>query len=94
MRYIKGTACADETLIQTLIGNSRFAAHVARALTFTRWRPGASNPDVLGPDDMRALMQQPEHLDDSVYGRGPILFARKFDAATSAQAAKLFETTT
>ncbi len=31
---------------------------------------------------------------DSVYGRGPILFARKFDAATSAQAAKLLETTT
>lgn len=92
VRYIQGTACADETLIQTLVGNSRFAKPVARALTFTRWRPGASNPDVLGPDDMRALMQQPEHLDDSVYGQGPILFARKFDAATSAQAAKLLET--
>jgi Core-2/I-Branching enzyme len=89
VRFIKGTACADETLIQTLIGNSRFAAHVVRALTFTRWKPGASSPDVLEPDDMQQLLAHPEHLEDSVYGGGPILFARKFNEATSAQAVEL-----
>ncbi len=83
VKYVRGISCADETLIQTLVGNSRFASQVARALTFTRWRPGASSPDVLGPKDVDELMAHPWHPEGSAYGDGPILFARKFDESTS-----------
>ncbi|WP_092948395.1 beta-1,6-N-acetylglucosaminyltransferase [Roseateles sp. YR242] len=93
VRFIKGTSCADETLIQTLVGNSRFAANAVRALTYTRWRPGASSPDMLGREDMLQLLQQPEHPASSVYGGGPIVFARKFDEATSAEALELMRAT-
>lgn len=83
VRYVQGTACADETLIQTLVGNSRYARQAVRALTFTRWRPGSASPDVLGPDDVDALLAHPWHADQGPYGDGPILFARKFDDTTS-----------
>lgn len=83
VRFIQETACADETLVQTIVGNSEFAANVCRALTFTRWRPGASSPDVLTADDLESLLLNPKHSDDGPYGGGPILFARKFDETTS-----------
>ncbi len=86
IRFIQNTACADETLVQTIVGNSVFAGNVSRALTFTRWRSGASSPDVLGADDMEQLLRHPVHPDDGPYGGGPILFARKFDETTSAAA--------
>jgi hypothetical protein len=78
VKFFRNVYLPDESLFQTIIGNSEFANHVTRNLTFADWsRPGAG-PAIIDMDHLNAFMKTACIVADDPYGRGELLFARKF----------------
>ncbi len=78
VRFFRHVAIPDESFFHTIIGNSPFLAKVQRNLTTLRWPKGAASPAVLDRDDLARLAGVDPLIEDSPYGRGEVLFARKF----------------
>jgi hypothetical protein len=81
----------DESLFQTIIMNSPFAATVRRNLTYTDWTEGGSRPSLLGARHVDLFERQPQVIVDGVYGSGEVLFARKFSDADASLVDRLDE---
>jgi len=85
-RYCKLVDCPDEFYFQYILWNSRFQSNISHSLTFTRWTPGKTGPDML---DASYLPQfQGPGVRASAYKNSPgerreVLFARKFSAASA-----------
>jgi hypothetical protein len=76
--FYKNTLIPDESFFQTIIGNSPFKCNVARNVTFTDWsRKNGPKPAIIDDDHIRFFIAWNLIVDD-IYGKGEILFARKF----------------
>lgn len=78
MKFFKHTVCPDESFFQTIIGNSPFNARTQRSLTYSDWSGGGANPAYLTATHLEFLTSTAPIIWDDVYGRGEVLFARKF----------------
>jgi len=78
VRFFRHVIVPDESFFQTIIGNSRFAPRVTRNLTMVHWPTGTSSPAVLDRRQVLRLAGTGPLIDENGYGRGEVLFARKF----------------
>lgn len=85
-RFCKLVDCPDEFYFQYILWNSPFRASISHSLTFTRWSPGKTGPDMLNeaylPQFAGPLIQASE-FKNSPGERREVLFARKFSAASA-----------
>jgi hypothetical protein len=77
--FFRNTWFPDEMLFQTILGNSIFRRRVARNVTYTDWGQGGAHPGVLHDGHLARFAAPLGVLADDVYGRGEVLFARKFN---------------
>jgi hypothetical protein len=78
VQFFKGTQYADETFLHTILGNSPLLANVRRNLTYTDWSAGGSSPANISPGHVSYFLSNRQFDAENVYGRGPMMFARKF----------------
>lgn len=78
VRFYRNTWFPDEGMIHTIIGNSPFASHVRRNLTYTDWSARGAHPEPIDAMHVRRFMCEPNITSDDRYGPGPVFFARKF----------------
>lgn len=78
VRFFTHGYLPDESFFQTIIGNSPFAARVDRNLTFADWSRPGGGPAVIDADHLDTFLGAEAVLADDTYGRGELLFARKF----------------
>jgi hypothetical protein len=83
VKFFRNTYTPDESFFQTIIGNSEFAEHVTRNLTFADWSRAAGGPAMIDMDHLNAFMKTACIIADDSYGRGELLFARKFSDDSS-----------
>jgi Core-2/I-Branching enzyme len=75
--FFKHTRCPDESLLHTILGNSRFKERIRASLTYTDWGRGGSSPALLTEKHIADLRSKSLALADR-YREGDVLFARKF----------------
>lgn len=79
VNFFKNVECPDEAFFQTILMNSEFASRVRRNLTYTDWRAGGSSPSVISELHLPLFAAGVSFEPSDIYGRGPALFARKFN---------------
>jgi hypothetical protein len=77
--YLRYTYSPDETIVHTIIGNSRFASEVRRSLTYDDWSAGGIHPQRITARHVEIFEQQEQVTIRDAFGPGEFLFARKFD---------------
>lgn len=87
--FFRNTVCPDESFFQTILGNSPHAARVRRNLTFADWSGGGANPAYITESHLPFLTRPPPIILDDAYGKGEILFARKFSDAAEEIVARI-----
>jgi hypothetical protein len=81
VRFFINAYIPDETFFQVIIQNSRFKDNVTRNLTFDDWSGETSahpHPSIIDFDHLHKFKNDGDVFVDDVYGKGQILFARKF----------------
>jgi hypothetical protein len=78
MQFFENTRNPDETVIQTIMCNSRFRENIRHNLTYADWGSGDPSPAVLTREHIAQLTSQPQIVVTDSYGSGRLLFARKF----------------
>jgi hypothetical protein len=68
----------DESFFQTIIGNSQFSKDVVRNLTYADWSRPTGGPAIIDGDHLSTFVRMGRIIADDRYGRGELLFARKF----------------
>jgi hypothetical protein len=76
--FFRNTWFPDEMFFQTILGHSAFRARVARNVTYTDWGQGGAHPGALHDGHLARFAAPLGVLAEDVYGRGEVLFARKF----------------
>lgn len=76
--FFRNTICPDESLFQTILGNSHFRPRIVRNLTYTDWSDGAASPAVMTERHLALFQATSSFAPDDTYGGGEMLFARKF----------------
>ncbi|MEM8514924.1 hypothetical protein RCH14_004279 [Massilia sp. MP_M2] len=84
VRFFKGTQYADETFLQTILGNSPFMANVRRNLTYTDWSGGGASPANMSAKHVDYFRANTQFGAGDIYGSGPMIFARKFGDSDAA----------
>lgn len=79
VRFFRHVLIPDEMYFQIILGNSHFRQKIARNLTYTDFRKRGRNPSPLTEEHVRMFERPDFHLDDAE-GKGPVFFARKFNA--------------
>ena len=80
-KYFRCTFAADESFIQTILGNSKFRERMRRNLVYAVW-PGSSNghPAIISEEDVDWFENQEQVSSrHDMYGPGEMLFARKLN---------------
>jgi hypothetical protein len=67
----------DESFFQIAIGNSPFFERVTHNLTYTDWSQPVA-PAIISPKHLEAFAAADVIMADDPYGKGELLFARKF----------------
>jgi len=67
VNYYRRTMVPDESMLATIVFNSRYLRVANRDVTYTRWRIGSGHPDIFETVDLLELAAVPQY------------FARKFD---------------
>jgi hypothetical protein len=79
MRFMRHVRTPDESFFQIVIGNSTFADNVTRNLWYTDWsRFPVQAPATLDMNHLHTFAQADVIMANDRYGRGELLFARKF----------------
>ena len=79
MKLFKHTLFPEEALFQTIIGNSPFRAQVTHNLTYNDWtRPTRPYPAIIDAQHLQEALAASVVAADDAFGRGELLFARKF----------------
>ena len=85
-RFCKFVDCPDEFYFQYILWNSPFRSGISHSLTFTRWTPGKTGPDMLDAHYLPQFAGPVIHASEfknSPGERREVLFARKFSAASA-----------
>lgn len=77
-RFFENTFAPEETLFQTILGNSAMKSRIQRNLIFEDWSARGAHPAMIGENHIGSLASQQAISLDDAYGRGEVLFARKF----------------
>jgi len=78
IRFFENTRSPDEALFQTILANSPYAPRMRRGPTFSDWSAGGSHPGLITERHIARFAKPGPMISDGVYGRGEMLFARKF----------------
>ena len=78
VRYFEHTFVPEEVYIHTILGNSPFRSRIRRNLLYEDWSGRGAHPEMLRRDHMAFFRRHATVQLDDVYGRGEVLFARKF----------------
>ena len=78
VKFFRNVYMPDESFFQTIIGNSEFGKDVVRNLTFADWSRPSGGPAIIDMDHLRSFLKDETLVADDFYGRGELLFARKF----------------
>jgi hypothetical protein len=78
VKYFKNVYLPDESFFHTIVGNSEFANKVRRNLTFADWSRPGGGPALIDMNHLHTFAKTDVILMDDFYGRGELLFARKF----------------
>lgn len=77
--FFVNTLCPDEMFFQTILGNSPFRMNVRRNLTFADWASPGRKPAFIDEKHIELFeANQGVIVTDDTYGKGELLFARKF----------------
>ncbi|MEO8599032.1 MAG: beta-1,6-N-acetylglucosaminyltransferase [bacterium] len=87
--FFKNTLCPDESMFQTILGNSHFKPNIARNLTYTDWGAGGASPAGITEEHLALFQATSSFAPDDTYGAGEMLFARKFSDASADVVARL-----
>jgi hypothetical protein len=84
VKFFNNVYVPDEMFFQTILGNSEFRHDVVRNVTFTDWSRPEGGAAIIDMDHLSAFAKTDRVVGDDPYGRGELLFARKFpdDSAT------------
>jgi len=83
VRFMRNVPIPDESFFQIVIGNSEFAKRVNRNLTYTDWTRPEHAPARIDMEHLRDFLKGEAVIGDDYYGRGELLFARKFSDDSS-----------
>lgn len=89
VNFFKNTLCPDESLFQTILGNSRFKPNIVRNLTYTDWGAGGASPAYISEKHLAMFQATSSFAPDDTYGAGEMLFARKFADGSAELVARL-----
>ena len=78
VKFFRNVSLPDESFFHTIIGNSKFATQAVRNLTFADWSRPSGGPAIIDMEHLNAFMKTACIIWDDTYGRGELLFARKF----------------
>ena len=78
VKFFNNVYMPDESFFHTIIGNSKFANDAVRNLTFVDWSRPTGGPAPIDMDHLNAFLKTDRVIADDLYGRGELLFARKF----------------
>jgi hypothetical protein len=78
VKFFKHAPIPDESFFQTILGNSPYRARSQRNLTYADWSGGGSHPADITLKHLEFLTAAASITLDDVYGKGEVLFARKF----------------
>jgi Core-2/I-Branching enzyme len=80
-RFFAETFAPDESFFHTILGNSPFKANIRRNVMYDDWvnvGPHPAHPAAMGHEHVELFESSEEFLFEDVFGRGEMLFARKF----------------
>ncbi|MBN2109289.1 MAG: hypothetical protein JW832_17810 [Deltaproteobacteria bacterium] len=86
--FYRNTLIPDEMFFQTILGNSVFKQSIAGNSTFSRWS-GGRNPAILHLGQLESLQPGLPFMQEDVYGKREVLFARKFTDSSAPLIAEL-----
>lgn len=79
VRFFRNTSVPDEMFFQTILGNSEFKGNITHSLTFTDWSRGnGAHPAIIDGEHINYLNNADNLIVDDSYGKGEVIFARKF----------------
>ena len=78
VNFFKNTHIPDESLFQTILGNSDFRSRIVRNLTYADWSAGGPSPAYITEKHLDFFQVTSSFPSSDVYGVGEMLFARKF----------------
>lgn len=81
-QFFKDTFAPDEMFFQTILGNSPFRSRIRRNLCFEDWSAAGSHPADIDERHLARFEACDAVSMEDVYGRGEVLFARKFKDGT------------
>jgi len=84
VEFYRYTRNSDESFFHTVLSNSSFANKIAPTLMFTDWSEGKgiARPCLLGERHLDCLLN-PDFVQPTGSGPGPVFFARKFTPASA-----------
>ena len=80
VKFFRNTLCPDESFFHTIIGKSPFHPRVTRNLTFADWSrsPDSAHPAIIDQQHIHYFLASSAVMAEDAYGKGEMLFARKF----------------
>src|SRR5581483_151163 len=78
--FFRNSFAPDEMFFHTILGNSPFRSKARRNLHFEDWSNAGSHPVTIGEHHLAQFEAEDKVFMHDVYGRGEVLFARKFSA--------------
>ncbi len=78
VRFYQNTLFPDESFFHTILANSPFNGKMKRCVMYTDWSEGGSRPACISEKHMGLLESNSPIILNDRWGRGEVLFARKF----------------
>lgn len=83
VQFYRRSLIPDEMFFHTIVGNSPLSHRISRNVTYADWTAGLKrNPSTLSIEHIERFAD-PNFVLDDVEGKGPCLYARKFDASSA-----------
>lgn len=76
--FYRNTACPDELLFHTILGNSEFKSQLRHTLTYTEWGSDEPHPAFITRDHLHLFESESAVMISDVHGHNEYLFTRKF----------------
>lgn len=80
VNFFKNTYNPDEMFFQTILSNSPYMTSMQRNLMFTDWSAGGAHPAWISDKHLTFFQSTLSTILEDAYGKGELLFARKFSA--------------